>query len=120
MRKLQNIGLLSVLFLFTATLWATPFSDTEPKVGDVLVIQETENGNYDAIKFPERNILHKKTGLSQYNRVEGMAVEVIAVTTNAKGETVVTIQPKDGSKFFRYWKSVKANYQKAIENGELK
>ena len=120
MRKLQKLVVFCFLFLIPAILMASPCDITEPEVGDVLIIQQTETGDYNAVKFPKKNILHKRTGLSNYSRVEGMKVEIVEVTENSNGETMVRLKPIQKNKFFRYWKTVNANYQKAIENKELR
>ncbi|NND62340.1 MAG: hypothetical protein HKN48_04010 [Flavobacteriaceae bacterium] len=119
MRNLQKLALFCFLFLVPAILMASSCDITEPKVGDVLIVQSTKTGQFDAIKFPKKNILLKRTGLSNYSRVDGMKVEIVEVIEKSNGETMVKLKPLQEKKFFRFWNSVKANYQKALEKGEL-
>ncbi len=91
-----------------------------PEVGDILVIDAPEGSNYFHINFPKPNIILKRSGVYKIESVLGVAVEIIEVKEQKDGSFQVRLQPVDGKKFFRHWRSVTANYQKALELGELR
>lgn len=121
MRILQST-LLAVFMFIPAFLAADTHSKVidavGPEVGDVLVLNEPSGVEFQHVYFPKPNVLQKKTGVINYNRVVGMKVTVSKVEEK-DGRTIVTLKPMDGKKFFRYWTSVKADYQKAVDSGEL-
>ncbi|MDG5491267.1 hypothetical protein [Psychroserpens sp. SPM9] len=100
-------------FCFVAT------AQNEPKVGDVLEISEPYAQSFNHINFPKQNILIKRGKVANYNSVYGNKVVVEAIKTKDDGTTYVILKKQDGSKFFNYLTTVKANYQKAIDAGEL-
>ncbi|WP_411895593.1 hypothetical protein [Winogradskyella sp. A2] len=112
---MKNI-FLTLLFLGFC-IFAT--AQSQPNVGDELVIKEPVAQNYRYVKFPRLNILAKKGKVANYKSVYGNTVIVKEVMTKEDGSTFVLLQKKDGSKFFGYLKNVKANYNKSIEAGEL-
>ncbi|MFK7834393.1 MAG: hypothetical protein AB8B52_14050 [Winogradskyella sp.] len=90
-----------------------------PEVGDVLVINETNTGNFRYVKFPKLNILIKRGQLGNYKSVYNTEVIVEDVITNEDGSTDVSLKQKNGAKFFGYLTTVKANYTKALDAKEL-
>lgn len=92
----------------------------KPQIGDVLVISKNTSNNYKHIKFPKRNILHKRGAMANYNKVYGAEVVITEVKENKHGRIDVKLVRTDGKKFFNKIKSVTAIYHKAIESGELK
>ncbi len=115
MKKLLFIALLVSSFTFAHN---TPNQDS-PKVGDVLVINTPENNSFQHIDFPKLNFIVKKGGLPTYSSVYGKEVIVTNVSTNKSGNTEVTLKSKDNKKFFGYLTAVKANYNDALNKGEL-
>ena len=83
-------------------------AQTEPKVGDVLIVKQPSNQYYNHVDFPKLNILVKRGKIASYK------------SEFESGDTYVVLSKKDGSKFFGLKTKVKANYNKAIEAGELK
>jgi len=110
MKKLF-FSLLFLGFCFTATAQSTP------NVGDELVIKEATT--YNHVKFPKLNILTKRGKVANYKSVSGNTVVIDEVITKDDGTTYVILKKKDGTKFFGYKRTVKANYTKAIDTGEL-
>ena len=121
MRILYKI-LFALFFILPAGSMAgngLPLTDlVKPEVGDTLVIKEPVGIQFRHIYFPKPNIIHKKTGKANYKDVRGMEVTVSSVEEK-NGRVIVTLQPVGGKKFFRFWGSVKADYQLAMESGEL-
>ncbi|MCK8479744.1 hypothetical protein [Psychroserpens algicola] len=91
----------------------------QPKVGDVLEINEPYAQKFNHVYFPKANILIKRGKVANYNSVYGNAVVVSEIKTKDDGTTYVILKKKDGSKFFGYLSEVKANYKASLEAGEL-
>lgn len=94
-------------------------AQSEPKVGDELIINEPYAQTYNHIKFPKKNILIKRGKLGNYKDVHGNSVVIDKVETDSDGSTYVILKKKDGSKFFGFLSKVKANYNKAIAANEM-
>ncbi|WP_412560551.1 hypothetical protein [Winogradskyella sp. MIT101101] len=94
-------------------------AQTEPKVGDELVINAQDGASYNYIKFPKLNILSKRGKVANYKSVHGNTVVVDEVITDKNNNTYVILKKKDGSKFFGFVSEVKANYDKSIAAGEM-
>jgi ribosomal protein S4E len=90
-----------------------------PKVGDVLIINEPTGQAYDHIKFPKLNIIIKRGGLANYKSVYGETVIVKNVMTKKDGKVFVQVESQNGKKFFGFLKTVNADYNKAIASGEM-
>jgi len=95
-------------------------AQNEPKVGDVLVVNEPYAQTFNYINFPKPNILIKRGKVANYNSIYGNKVIIDDIKTKDDGNTYVILKKQDGSKFFGYLNSVKANYKKAITSKELK
>ncbi len=108
--------------LFTLLFFGFCFSlgaQTEPKVGDELIIKEQKGQSYNYIKFPKLNILSKRGKVANYKSVHGNTVVIDDIITDKNNNTYVILKKKDGSKFFGYLSKVKANYDKSISSGEM-
>jgi hypothetical protein len=110
MKKLF-FGLLFLGLCFTMS------AQSQPEVGDELIVKESSAYNY--VKFPKLNVLTKRGKVANYKSVYGNTVLVDEVITKDDGSTYVILKKKDGSKFFGYLTKVKANYSKSIDAGEL-
>lgn len=108
-----------ILTLFFLGFCFFASAQTEPNIGDELVINEPTAVNYKYVKFPKLNILAKRGKVANYKSVYGDTVIVKEVMANEDGTIHVVLERKDGTKFFGYLKSVKANYNKSIEAGEI-
>ena len=90
------------------------------KVGDTFTIEEVAKDNYKYIKFPKANIVNKRGGVVDFNRLVGKTVEVTNVKEDKKGNTIATIKLASGKRFFKSHKYVKVNIDKALKSNELK
>ncbi len=113
---MKNLYFTLLFFGFTIAVSA---QDT-PKVDDVLIVSSPQAQNYTYIKFPKLNTLTKRGKVANYKSVYGNQVTVAEVSTENDGSVYVILKKKDGSKFFGYLSSVKANYTKAIAAKELR
>lgn len=121
MRILQTTLLAIFMFVpvfLIADTNSEVLNEIGPEVGDVLVLNEPTGVEFQHVYFPNANVLQKRTGVIDYSRVAGMKVTVSKVEEK-NGRTIVTLKPMDDKKFFRFWRSVKADYQKAVDAGEL-
>ena len=108
--------------LFTALFFGFCFlasAQTTPQVGDELHIKTPTTQTYNYVKFPRPNILIKRGVVTRYKSVYGNDVVIDDVVTNDKGSTYVILKKKDGTKFFGFLSTVKANYTKAIAANEI-
>ena len=98
-------------------LYFTMNAQNQPKVGDELIIKASQSYNY--VKFPKLNVLTKRGKVANYKSVYGSKVVIDEVITKGDGSIYVILKKKDGSKFFGLKTTVKANYFKSIDAGEL-
>ncbi|MFV9483601.1 hypothetical protein ACNI3T_07165 [Christiangramia sp. ASW11-125] len=117
--KLFSIAFLMICGLMSYQVNATNI-DNNPEIGDCLLIQSPENTTYTALNMPKLNFVVKKGGVANYKSVKNTLVEVVKISKNKKGESVVTLQRVDGAKILGLKKSVSANYDQALQIGELK
>ena len=117
--KLFSIAFLTICGLMSYQVNATNI-DNNPEIGDRLLIQSPENTTYTAVNMPKLNFVVKKGGVANYKSVQNTLVEVVKISQNKKGESVVTLQRVDGAKILGLKKSVSANYDQALQLGELK
>lgn len=97
----------------------TDLNQNTPKIGDVLIINAPENNTYKHIDLPQLNIVSKRSGVTNYKRIYGKEVVVKRIYTNKAGNTQVVLKSKDNTKLLGFLKSVKADYNKSIQSGEL-
>jgi hypothetical protein len=89
------------------------------KVGDTFTIGEVAKDQYKYIKFPKANIVNKRGGVVDFNRLVGKSVEVTAIKEDKKGNTIATIKLVSGKRFFKSHMYVKVQIDDAIKNKEL-
>ncbi|MFV0564680.1 MAG: hypothetical protein ACK5NB_02500 [Flavobacteriaceae bacterium] len=105
------------LFLFVSSLAFS--NNTQPQVGDVLIINAPTHNTYKHINFPPLNIVAKRSGLANYKSAYGNQVVVKRIYTDKSGNTKVVLKRKDNAKLLGFLKTVKADYSKSIRAGEL-
>ena len=114
--------ILILSFLITINSFAFNVDETQfnnPKVGDVFVINKPSGMNFDHIKFPKSNVIRKRGGLANYQNIYGKHVIVKNVKTKNDGTVFVQVELQNGNKFFGYLNTVKVDFAKAIESGEM-
>lgn len=114
MRFLQ-ISLIFLLFNFTSVAQG----QNNPEVGDKLIISNSSEYGYKHLLLPKANFIIKKNGRLNYARLVGQLVVVHEIKSGNNVNTVV-LKRADGKKFFGSFPSIKANYEAALESGELK
>jgi len=107
-----------VLTLSFICICVVTFAQNEPTVGDELIVEAPSGESYNHISFPRLNILVKRGKLASYNPVIGNVI-IVEEIVNKDNVTYVIIKKKDGTKFFGLQSSAEANYEKALDSGEL-
>ncbi len=90
------------------------------EVGDVFQIGRPGANEYKHIDFPRANFIIKKGGIANYKKVEGNYVVVTSVKQKKDGSTEIKIKRNDGGQFFGTHTQVTADYNEAMEAGELR
>lgn len=91
----------------------------QPKIGDILEINQPYGQQYQYVKLPKPNILKKRGVVDNYKSVYGNKVVVEDIKTKKNGTTYIILKKEDGSKFFGFLSTIKASYEKSIDAGEL-
>ena len=89
------------------------------QVGDILTIEEPSGKDYRYIHFPKRNFIIKRGGIVDMDMVKNLQVEVVDISYSSGNKTVVTLKRVDGGRFFKALFSVKADFNGALNAGEL-
>ncbi|TBW28978.1 hypothetical protein [Gramella sp. KN1008] len=117
MKKFCFVSMLLIFFISFSANAQNSFNDI--KVGETLIIQDSEQYQYSHIDFPRPNFIIKTGGIADYKKLVGTRVVVTRIETEGE-ETRVSLKRKDGKKFFGSFALVSANLEKAITSGELK
>lgn len=116
MRNRHFITLFTVLF---SIIVYSQNTDLDVKVGDVFVIGDMNNDNYEHIYFPKSNFIIKRGGIVNYKNIKGKKIEVTSIKEEKDGTVIATIKLTSKKSFFGSHKYVKADIIKAIRQKEL-
>ncbi|WP_452225033.1 dihydroorotase [Lacinutrix chionoecetis] len=114
----RNI-LFALLLSFFISMSYSQSSSQKVNVGDVFVIGEADNNNYNYIDFPRANFIIKKGGLPNYEALVGEKVEIVSLKEKVKGRIIATIKLTSKKKFFNSHKYISVDIDEAIQNKEL-
>ena len=115
---MKKAVLLTLGLLLFINMNAQDTSD-QISIGDIMVINEPSGADFNHIHFPRKNFIIKRGGIADMKSVYGNYVMVTDIKVKKDGSTEVTLQRKNGRKFFRSFPTVKANLEKALADGEL-
>lgn len=87
--------------------------------GTVLTLSAPSGSRYQHIDFPRRNMIIKRGAIADFNNLIGKKLVVDNLTTKSDGTLEVILKRKDGLNFFRFFTTVKADFNNAVANGEL-
>lgn len=110
---------LIMVFLFSIGMLQAQENLDSIEKGTVLTLGTATPSGYTYIDFPNNNIIIKRGAIAHFNQLEGRKV-VVEEVLSKNGKTEVTLRPKDGRNFFRFWPTITAHLEKAMEKGELK
>lgn len=119
--KTSKFTLLFFLLSFCFS-WSNNISNeqTDPKVGDTLLVSESVGEYYKHVNFPRLNTIVKRGGVATYKSVVNVPVVITKIMDSKDGGSIVQIERADGKKFFNQTKYITASYEDAISSGELK
>lgn len=107
-------------FLFCVFALQAQSTNHDVKVGDILVLGEPSGSSYISIEFPRKNIITKRGAIPNFKALVGQKVVVKEIANSGSDSKTIAIVRKDGLNFFRFFPSVRADLNKALESGELK
>ena len=110
----------ALCFTFHSAITAQERFDDLVKVGDELIIGSPSNGDYEFIDTPRKNFIIKKGGIANMGDLVNNKVTVTKMTFDKDNEPVITLKKSNGSKFFNAYRTLKADLNGAITNGELR
>jgi hypothetical protein len=91
----------------------------EVNVGDVLEIGKPESAQYRYIDIPRANFIIKKGGIADFKLLVGEKVKVVSIKEQRDGLTKIKIKRADGRRFFGSHALIGAEFEHAMESGEL-
>ncbi|MFI8604863.1 hypothetical protein ACIGCP_10400 [Cellulophaga baltica] len=111
-----------IIFIFMAmyTLGGHSQTTTNLQEGTVVVLANPNRENYKHIDFPRKNIIIKRGALADFNSLVGTKLVIKEYKATNDHNQVASLMRQDGKPFFRFFSSVEANIEQAIESGELK
>lgn len=88
------------------------------QIGDQLTLGKPSGSHYKHVDVPRKNFIIKRGGIANMSTLinEGITITDIFYGKTAK----VTFKRTDGRKFFRVYKTLTADFNRAVETGELK
>ena len=89
------------------------------KVGDELIIGSPSKTNYQFIEVPRKNFIIKRGGIANMNSLRNDKVTVTKMTFDRSSNPIVVLKKSNGAKFFNALRTLKADLNGAISNGEL-
>ena len=95
-------------------------SNSSIAVGDMLIISQPVYDTYKNIDFPRKNTIIKRGAIANFNGLKGLKVVVDELKTSKNGSTIISLKRIDGKKFFRFYETVTADFNDALNSGEIK
>lgn len=113
----------SAIFLLTISLFAFSLNAQENhanliKVGDQLIIAEPAGKSYLHINVPRKNFIIKRGGIANMSTLENSIVTITKISGN--DNALITFKKSDGKKFFKAYRTLTAELNRAIGSGEMK
>lgn len=117
---MRSFSFFAIVLFYTFSVFGQSASvSSNVAVGDILVIGVSEDNSYDHINFPKENFIIKRGGIASFKTLSGTSVQVLSLSKNKFGTTVVKIRRKDSGRFFGSHLTVTAQLEPAISSGEL-
>lgn len=107
------------LSLFFTTLAQEKYDDLV-KVGDELIIGKPSKADYQFIDIPRKNFIIKRGGIAKISSLLNNKVIVTKMTFDKNSNAIVVLKKSNGAKFFNAYRTLKADLNGAISNGELR
>lgn len=109
------------LFLIVLLAGSVVIAQDSPAldVGETAVLGSPEYSSYSHIDFPPAREIIKRTAIPNFKALNGVSVTVVSEHSDNEGHNWVELKRTDGKKFFRHYRTVWANLDKAVASGEL-
>nr|WP_298793401.1 hypothetical protein [uncultured Allomuricauda sp.] len=115
---MKSIYFFLALLLSLSNLHSQEKQMDDVRIGDELTLGEPSNASYTHILVPRKNFIIKRGGIPNLKALKHTKVTITNITYGKK--TQVTFKKSDGTKFFRFYKTMKADFNQAVAAGELK
>ncbi|WP_405247915.1 MULTISPECIES: hypothetical protein [unclassified Cellulophaga] len=110
-----------IIFIFMAMFTLGGHSQTTSlQEGTVVVLANPNGEHYKHIDFPRKNFIIKRGALADFNSLVGTKLVIKEYKAISDHNQIASLIRQDGKPFFRFFSSVDANIEQAIESGELK
>ncbi|MGJ8592951.1 MAG: hypothetical protein ACSHXF_10405 [Aquaticitalea sp.] len=97
----------------------TDTNTVDVDLGDSFTIGAPADNSYQHIDVPRANLIRKRGGMFNLDAFKGLVVEVTDIKDQKDGRRQVTIQPKDGGRFFGSHRYLTADLNGSLQSGEL-
>ncbi|MDC6365445.1 MULTISPECIES: hypothetical protein [Flavobacteriaceae] len=88
------------------------------QIGDQLTLGTPSGNHYKYISVPRKNFILKRGGIGD---ISSLVNQKITITNISYGKVAkVTFKKTNGGKFFRVYKTFTADFNKAVDAGEIK
>ena len=115
---MKSIYFLLAVFFSVCSMHAQENYVDQVQIGDQLMLGEPSGASYTHVLVPRKNFIIKRGALPKVNALEDTKV---TITDISYGKTPqITFKKSDGTKFFRFYKTMKANFNQAVAAGELR
>lgn len=88
------------------------------QIGDQLTLGKPSGASYTQVLVPRKNFIIKRGALPNINALENTKVTITDISDGKNPQ--ITFKKSDGTKFFRFYKTMKANFNQALASGELR
>ena len=112
------LSFIAFMAISTITVHAQE-SSANYQVGDVFVIGNLVNNDFNHIDLPKANFIYKKGGIPNYKNLSGQKVKIASLKQGKDGQWIARIQLVASKKFFNTHKELSVDLVEAVNDQEL-
>jgi len=90
-----------------------------PTKGEIVRLGKPSGTRYQHIGFLRKNIIIKRGAIANFSHLVGKRLIVESISQNEDGSSKVILRRKDGLNFFRFYPTIEASFEQALEKNEL-
>ncbi|WP_165748277.1 hypothetical protein [Cellulophaga sp. Z1A5H] len=112
-----------IIFIFMAMYTLSGHSQKTTanlEEGTIVILTNINGEHYKHIDFPRKNFIIKRGALADFNSLAGTKLVIKEYKATKGTNQIALLSRQDDKPFFRFFSSVEANIEQAIESGELK
>ena len=109
--------IIAVFGIFTGFSMANAQTSTVAS-GEEFELMLPDNGTFEYVDFPRKNFIIKRVGVANMKSVDRNTVVVDRIERD-DDQVFAVLRRKDGRKFFRHIREVRAQWPEALDKGEL-